>query len=172
MMRNLEAKFRLADLSSAHERAQAIGFVLRSTFAQDDTFFAVSNGKLKLRDEPGGTRLIHYRRDASGGLGLSEYTIAAVTDPAATRSILESALGVLARVRKRRTLMLRENIRLHLDQVDQLGDFGEIEAVLAPEDAADPYRAALSEILFRIGVPDRDLITASYFELISRSPKP
>src|SRR6266436_3870540 len=131
-MRNLEAKFRLRDLALARRRAEAIGFELRVLLIQRDTFFRVEHGKLKLREEPGGAALIHYRRDRLAGLDLSDYQIVQVAHPEAMRA---DALGVLAEVRKERTLMMRGNIRLHLDRVEGLGEFGEIEAVLDVNDS-------------------------------------
>ena len=177
-MRNLEAKFRLANLERARARAEAIGFVFSATLMQRDTFFAVPHGKLKLREEADGAALIHYRREAARGFELSNYTIAKLTDPAATRAMLEAALGVIAEVRKCRTLLLRENIRLHLDEVGQLGEFGEIEVVLpaemvlAAEDSAGAGHAAIREILDALEVRTSDLIAVSYFELMDRMRQP
>jgi predicted adenylyl cyclase CyaB len=169
-MQNLEAKFRLTDLELARLRAEAIGFVFSIILVQRDTFFAVPHGKLKLREEGGSASLIHYQRDRSRGFELSNYTIAKLTDAVSTRTILESALGVISEVRKRRTLMLRENIRLHLDEVDGLGEFGEIEVVLPMNGGLDVGYAALQAILEALEVQTRDRIEVSYFELMGHRP--
>lgn len=153
-------------------RAEAIGFVFSATLIQRDTFFAVPHGKLKLREQAGGAALIHYRREAARGFELSNYTIAKLIEAAATRAILESALGVIAEVRKRRTLLLRQDIRFHLDEVEQLGEFGEIEVVLGAEDSVAAGHAALREILDALEVRTSDLIAVSYFELMGREPQP
>jgi predicted adenylyl cyclase CyaB len=165
-MRNLEAKFRLSDLATARRSAEAIGFVFAAVLEQRDTFFVVPSGKLKLREQGSDGWLIHYHRDHSQQLELSNYEIVAVADPAATRAILLAALGAQDEVRKQRTLLMRRNIRLHLDHVDGLGVFGEIEAVLRDTEVADTYRAEVSEILTAIDVAAADLIDVSYFELI------
>ncbi len=166
-MRNLEAKFKLADLETARRRVEALGFVFSATLIQRDTFFAVREGKLKLREEAAGASLIHYRRDSASGFELSHYSIAQVIEPAATKAILESALGIIADVRKRRTLMLRRNVRFHLDEVEQLGRFGEIEMVLRDCDDAALGRGELGEILDALEIGGRDLIAVSYFELMA-----
>jgi predicted adenylyl cyclase CyaB len=166
-MRNLEAKFRLPDHAAARARAEAIGFVVRATLEQRDTFFAVSNGKLKLREESGRASLIHYRRAREAGLDLSNYEIAETPNPEAIRAMLAGALGVVAEVRKRRTLLMRRNVRLHLDRVDGLGDFGEIEAVLADGDIAAAFSGEVAEILAALDVRAGDLTEKSYFEMIS-----
>src|SRR5258708_32206277 len=72
-MKNLEAKFRLADLVRAESRATAIGYTRRAILNQRDTFFRVANGKLKLREEDDRAVLIFYRRSDSGPLMLSQY---------------------------------------------------------------------------------------------------
>jgi predicted adenylyl cyclase CyaB len=165
-MRNLEAKFRLADLGAARTRADAIGFGFRGMLVQRDTFFSVPHGKLKLREQPDGAWLIHYRREEAKGLELSDYEIATVAQPEATRAMLSAAIGVIAEVRKQRTLLVRSNIRLHLDRVDGLGDFGEIEVVLGEVDEAESNRAPVAEILGALGVREAELIGVSYFELM------
>jgi len=165
-MRNLEAKFHLPDHIAMHQRALAIGFGPSGIVSQHDTFFAAAHGKLKLREQPDGAWLIHYHRGDQRELQLSDYSIVAVADPAAMRMMLADALGVLAEVRKHRTLMMRRNIRLHLDRVEGLGDFGEIEAVLADADAPQAFHDEVARILNDLGVAASDLIERSYFELM------
>ena len=167
-MKNLEAKFRLADLARAESRAIALGYSRRAILNQRDTFFGVANGKLKLREEIDGAALIFYRRIDSGPLMLSNYEIAPIPDPATTRHILDATLGTLATVEKTRILLTRDHIRLHLDRVASLGDFGEIEAVIP--DGADPElsRAAVDELLAALEIIPADLIDVSYFEMLAR----
>jgi predicted adenylyl cyclase CyaB len=171
-MRNLEAKFRLDNIAAAQTTAMAIGYTAGSSFVQRDTFFVVACGKLKLREQPPGAWLIHYERDREDGLMLSRYEIVPLADPTRTREMLASALGVLAEVRKHRTLLIRRNVRLHLDRVEALGSFGEIEAVLSGENeiskVGDPVsaRGAVDELLGALGVEANKLIEESYFELM------
>jgi adenylate cyclase class IV len=166
-MKNLEAKFPLADLARAESRANALGYTRRAILNQRDTFFRVPNGKLKLREENNGAALIFYRRSDSGPLMLSNYEIAPVSDPATTRHILDAALGTLAIVEKTRILLTRDNIRLHLDRVASLGDFGEIEAVIPGGDDPELSRAAVDGLLATLEIIPADLIDVSYFEMLS-----
>jgi predicted adenylyl cyclase CyaB len=166
-MTNLEAKFRLIDLAKAEARATALGYARRAILSQRDTFFRVANGKLKLREENGKAVLIFYHRGQSGPLMLSDYEIVPVADPARMLRILDKALGTLAIVEKVRTLMMRDNVRLHLDVVANLGEFGEIEAVIADSDDPERSRAAVDEILAALGVNQPDLIDVSYFEMFA-----
>ena len=123
----------LGDLDAARAAALALGYAAKASFIQRDTFFVVARGKLKLREQPPEAWLIHYERDRESGLMLSRYDIVPVADSTRTREMLARALGVLAEVRKHRTLLARRNVRFHLDRVETLGGFGEIEAVLARE---------------------------------------
>jgi predicted adenylyl cyclase CyaB len=167
-MKNLEAKFHLVDHAEAEKRAAAIGYTRRAILNQRDTFFRVTNGKLKLREENGTAVLIFYHRDESGPLMLSDYEIVAVADPARTLRILSDALGTIAVVEKIRTLMMRDHVRLHLDRVTNLGDFGEIEAVIADGDDPERSRDAVDEILAALGVNPSGLIDVSYFEMLAK----
>ena len=167
-MKNLEAKFRLADLAPAESSAIAIGYTRRAVLNQRDTFFRVANGKLKLREEDDKAVLIFYRRGNSRQLMLSEYEIAPIADPATTRQMLDAALGTLAVVEKVRTLLIRDNVRLHLDRVASLGEFGELEAVIPAGDDPERSRGAVDETLAALGIVPADLIDFSYFEMLAR----
>lgn len=164
-MRNLEAKFKLACPDAAHASALALGYSVAASFAQHDTFFAVTHGKLKLREQPPDSWLIRYGREADGALMLSRYEIVPVAEPARTREMLARALGVVGEVRKHRTLLKRRNVRLHLDRVEGLGNFGEIEAVLNEGQSTDEARADVDELLGALGIGACQLIDVSYFEL-------
>lgn len=159
--RNIEAKFRLADIAAARARAQGAGFQVNGASSQRDTYFGVRNGKLKLREEAEGSRLIQYHGTEKG-----RYTIVAIAEPSALREMLGGGLGIVGEIRKERTLLLRGNVRLHFDRVEGLGEFGEIEIVMADEAEEHSARATLLEILQLLQVRSQDVIGESYFELM------
>ena len=111
--------------------------------------------------------MIHYRRVHEGALEVSDYEIVPVADPAPLHAMLSGALGVIAEIRKVRTLLMRRNVRLHLDRVEGLGSFGEIEAVVAADEPPEIYRVEVDDILAALEVMPADLISESYFELMS-----
>jgi adenylate cyclase class 2 len=164
-MFNLEAKFRLPDHAAAQAAAIAIGYRPEAVLNQRDTFFVVATGKLKLREEDQRSYLIGYGRVERDGLQLSDYQLVPVPDPAAMRALLAGTLGVLAEVRKRRTLLLCRNVRLHLDEVDGLGLLGEIEAVVPDGGDPEAERAFVDATLAVLGVAKDQLIEGSYFEM-------
>jgi adenylate cyclase, class 2 len=165
-MQNLEAKFRLYDLERARKQAEAIKYQFQATLVQRDTFFRVKEGKLKLREEESGAWMIFYGRQDSQDLKLSSYEIVPIAEPEKTREMMTQALGTIATVRKTRILMMRDNVRLHLDRVYGLGEFGEIEAVLGEHGDPERSRPAVDELLSALDVNRKNLIAASYFEML------
>jgi adenylate cyclase class 2 len=136
MLRNIELKARCADLASAREAVRALGAREQGVLVQTDTYFHVPNGRLKLREIRGaGAELIWYARPDSAGFRASDYVITPIADAQTALAVLSSALGVRARVHNRRELWLLENVRIHLDDVEELGTFVEYEAVI--DQAAD-----------------------------------
>src|SRR5437016_784292 len=104
MASNIEIKARI-DISAAliHKLA-TISDENPSEIAQDDTFFACANGRLKLRAFPNGTgQLIFYRRSNQHGPKQSFYVISATSEPDALREVLSEAYGRVGRVEKQRT---------------------------------------------------------------------
>lgn len=168
-MLNLEAKFRLPDPVAARAAAEAIGYRLEAMLDQRDTFFIVASGKLKLREEMadgvGRAHLIGYARVEREGLQLSDYRIVPVADAAAMQALLAATCGVLAVLAKRRTLLLCRHVRLHLDEVEGLGSYGEIEAVVPTGGDPEAERAFVDATLSALGVTRDQLIEGSYFEM-------
>ncbi|HVQ05811.1 MAG TPA: adenylate cyclase, partial [Burkholderiaceae bacterium] len=63
MARNIEIKARIASIDAVMPRARALASGEAQLIAQDDTFFAVPHGRLKLREfADGSAELIHYHR--------------------------------------------------------------------------------------------------------------
>jgi homotetrameric cytidine deaminase len=138
--RNVEVKARDADPAATLERALALGATDEGVLAQRDTYFGRAKGRLKLREQEGGTesgaRLIAYVRMDGDGFEearTSNYRLAEVDDPAALADALDAALGTLVVVDKRRRLLLYENVRIHIDDVSGLGSFVELEGVADPD---------------------------------------
>jgi homotetrameric cytidine deaminase len=135
--RNVELKARDADPEATLRRALELGASDEGVLRQRDTYFGRARGRLKLREQEGGrdriAQLIAYQRPDDAQARTSAYRIAEVADPDALREALDSALGTRVVVDKRRHLLLYENVRIHLDEVDGLGSFVELEGVAAPD---------------------------------------
>lgn len=96
---------------------------------QIDTYFCTSNGKLKLRETPEKAELIHYQREQIRGPKKSTVNFYHPTDPTALKEILTLSNKILVIVEKQREIYWSENVKIHLDQVQNLGTFIEIEAI-------------------------------------------
>jgi homotetrameric cytidine deaminase len=161
LQRNLEIKARDPDPARSLERALALGVEDRGEIAQRDTYFARATGRLKLREQtPGETELIQYRRADEAGPRVSHYRRVAADEE--LKQALEAALGTLVVVEKRRRLLLADHVRIHLDQVEGLGDFVELEAV--GEDDSGAIERLRGEL--EIG----ELIPGSYSDLMLDAP--
>jgi homotetrameric cytidine deaminase len=126
---NLELKARDPDPAGSLERALALGAEDRGELVQRDTYFDRARGRLKLRQQtPGDAELIQYRRPDEEGPRTSEFRLVPVGEADALREALDAALGTLVTVDKRRRLLLWEGVRIHLDEVDGLGSFIELES--------------------------------------------
>lgn len=166
--RNIELKAQLPDIAAARATARELTGRPPEVLLQVDTYFRGTFGRLKLREIDGDEAyLVSYRRPDSVASRGSDYHLVAVPDPASLKAALADALGIVAVVRKRRELSLWQNVRIHLDKVEGLGDFLEFEAVLAPgqSDAQGEQQVHELQKLFRIS--PADLIAGSYGEMLA-----
>lgn len=136
MARNIEIKARARDFEQLRERAAQLTPEAPLIFRQQDFFYDVPRGRLKLRQFDDGTpaELIFYQRDDRDGPKASYYTRSPVTNPEAMHALLATALTTRGIVTKERHVYLVGRTRIHLDRVDGLGDFVELEVVLGPDD--------------------------------------
>ena len=168
---NIELKAADPDPAATERACGELGATLSGALAQRDTYFAVPRGRLKLREDTlaGTGELIFYLRAHEAGLRASSYWRAPASDLEAWRSLLTAAHGVAGVVTKRRRLYLYRNVRIHLDDVEGLGSFIELESVLAVAGQESPEEAqALAEVVAALGLEERETIAGGYLELLGR----
>jgi predicted adenylyl cyclase CyaB len=168
--RNVEVKARIASVEALLPRARSIADGPEERIEQDDTFFACAEGRLKLRDFGDGRgELIHYRRADAQGPKLSDYVRAPTSDSAALREALSRAYGassVLGRVRKTRWLLRVGATRVHLDRVEGLGDFMEIEVVLRDDQSVTDGEVIAEALLAQLGIRNDQRLAGAYLDLL------
>lgn len=168
MARNIEIKARVDGLAALELDVALLADDGPTDILQDDTFFHCNQGRLKLRvfsDQSG--ELIWYRRPDHSGPKESFYIRTPTAEPDSLREALAQACGVRGRVRKLRTLYMCGRTRIHLDCVEGLGEFVELEVVL--EDGETP-QAGLEEawsLMARLGIKRDSLIEGAYVDLIA-----
>jgi predicted adenylyl cyclase CyaB len=170
MARNIEIKARIESVEAVLPRVIAIAESGPTEIVQDDTFFNCPNGRLKLRafSETAG-ELIFYQRPDSAGPKESFYVISPTGSPNTLREALSLAYGQSGRVRKHRTLFLAGRTRIHLDRVEGLGEFVELEVVLSEGEPAEAGVRIAHELLAKLGISPQQLIEGAYVDLLCSS---
>jgi adenylate cyclase class IV len=167
MARNIEIKARIESIEALLPRARALADGDAVLIEQDDTFFAAPHGRLKLRRfADGSAELIHYHRPDSGAAKASDYVRVAVSDPDALAEALGRACGKLGRVRKRRWLLLAGPVRIHLDRVEDLGDFMELEVVLRSGQTDAEGVAVADALMHDLGLDEAPRLAGAYLDLL------
>jgi len=169
MPTNVEIKAKVADPEALKHRIASLADGPAETLFQEDTFFRVTTGRLKLRlISCGRGELIYYERDDSLGPRPSRYELAKIDEPASLLRVLTLGLGVRAVVRKRRLLYRRGPTRIHLDEVEGLGSFLELEVEMRPGEEKEAGDAIARDLMASLGVEERDLVTVAYIDLIEQ----
>ena len=171
MPANIEIKARARNFKEIKSRAEELSDTPVQVIPQEDIFFNVEQGRLKLRIlAPDRSQLIYYTRPDQEGPKRSDYHISHSADPGNLKRVLELAYGVRGVVRKTRYLYLIGQTRVHLDDVEGLGPFLELEVVLQEgQDDADGQRIA-EELMSALGLARGDLIDGAYMDLLEMPP--
>jgi predicted adenylyl cyclase CyaB len=168
MKRNVEIKARVADLAAVRRIVEGLADSGPMEIEQEDTFFDGPRGRLKLRRFAGCflAELIYYERPESAGPKESRYVVHPTADPEGLREVLSAAFGVRGVVRKRRTVYLIGSTRVHLDQVEGLGAFVELEVVLHDRQDSAEGVAIARELMTKLGISPSQLIDRAYIDLL------
>lgn len=168
MPRNVEIKARVRDLQAVRSIAERLAGTPATLLLQEDTFFHIPAGRLKLRVlGPDEAQLIFYDRPDQTGPKTSYYAVAPVVDAPALKAVLTSALGVRGTVRKKRWLCMVGRTRVHLDEVEGLGSFLELEVMLDPDEDEEAGRKTANGLMEALGVQPEDLIDGAYMDLLA-----
>ena len=161
--RNVELKALDPDPERSLAVCRELGAEDRGVIAQRDTYFRAASGRLKLREEePGGATLIQYDRPDAARAHESRYRLVGVDDAEGLRTALDAALGTLVVVAKQRRLLLWRDVRIHLDRVEGLGAFVELEGVAPPESDLSTERERVADLGERLGIGPERIIGDSY----------
>lgn len=165
-MRNIEVKLRAGDHRELRRRALAMGASDAGVLEQVDHFYVTPAGlRLKLRIVAGAGELIAYRRGDAAAVRGSDYQIVRSEDPDTLHALLCHAPGHRLTVRKRRHLLLWRSTRIHLDDVERLGGFVELETVVTGDDAA--AGAELAEVRTALGLDTAEIEPLAYADLLT-----
>ena len=164
---NIEIKAHCDDLGAIRTILQEADAEFIGEDHQVDTYFHVPSGRLKLREGTIEQSLIHYERPDQDGPKPSDVTRYKPNAPDGLKSVLAAALDVWVVVEKRREIYFIDNVKFHLDRVDGLGTFVEIEAI-GQDASTDPeaLHAQCEAYIERFGLTSEALVAASYSDLL------
>lgn len=164
---NIEFKARCVNPNTIRATLKERGADYVGEDHQVDVYFKVPNGRLKLRKGSIENHLIYYERPDQAGPKKSDITLFINQPGPSLESLLTNALGVLTTVDKRREIYFIANVKFHIDQVQGLGSFVEVEAIdkdgtIGP----DKLWGQCNQYLNLLGIPESALISQSYSDLI------
>lgn len=169
MPRNVEIKARVHDLEALRQRVEALSDTPVQIIDQLDTFYLSPKGRIKLRVlAPDRCELIQYTRADDATAKTSTYDIVRSDDPASFSRILESALPIRGVVTKRRYLYLIGETRVHLDEVEGLGTFMELEVVLSKGQTSKYGESIAKDLMAELGIQSEDLVSGAYIDLMEK----
>jgi predicted adenylyl cyclase CyaB len=169
MPANIEIKAVLHNRPAALAAAARIADSGPEIIHQEDIFFRCEGARLKLRIfDPQHGELIRYERRNVTGARLSRYSIARTSTPHVLLDILTRTLAQVGRVRKVRTLYLAGQTRIHIDQVEGLGDFLELEVVLRDGQTEDDGKRIAADLFTKLGITQQSLVAEAYIDLLTR----
>lgn len=134
---------------------------------QIDTYFIVPKGRLKLREGNIENFLVYYERDDKEGPKESRILLLKNEPGSALKEILLKTQEVLAVVDKRREIFFIDNVKFHLDMVEGLGTFMEIEAI--DNDGSigiEELQKQCRHYMDLFGINEEDLLSVSYSDLM------
>ncbi len=134
---------------------------------QTDTYFNVINGRLKLREGIIENNLIYYDRNDKAGPKRSSFHLIKITNPQELKEVLKNSIGIKMIVIKKREIYYIDNVKFHIDDIEGLGSFVEIEAgnILADKTETELLEQC-NFYLKEFGITEDDLIAESYSDIL------
>ncbi|MFW6282897.1 MAG: class IV adenylate cyclase [Minisyncoccales bacterium] len=167
-------KHKNIEIKAKSENPEKIREILKSKKAefkgvdhQIDTYFKINSGRLKLREGNIENHLIHYNRADKEGPKQSDITLFKTDPQSSLKEILTKALGILVIVDKKRRIYFIDNVKFHIDTVEKLGTFIEIEAISKNNNIEE--KKLLEQCNYYIDlleISKEDLISKSYSDLL------
>lgn len=164
---NIELKARTENAAQIRQYLLNRGAEFRGIDRQTDTYFKVPNGRLKLREGKIENNLIWYQRSDQAGPKQSDFILTPVPDAVSLKQSLTNALGIKVTVVKNREIYFIGNVKFHIDQLDELGNFVEIEASNKTEDLpVEKLREQCEFYRLAFDIKDEDLLEYSYSDML------
>ena len=163
---NIEIKARCNDLEAIQKILTSGNAEFKGTDRQIDSYFKVNSGRLKLREGNIENALIHYHREDKVEAKESDVLLYKSNKNSLLKELLVRALGVLVTVDKEREIYFIGNVKFHLDKVEGLGEFIEIEAIGDENTDKNDLMKQCKFYLNLFNIANEDLIPVSYSDML------
>ncbi len=167
--RNIEIKARVLDVDRLRSRALTLASGPPERLRQIDTFFTAGSwpGRLKVREFADGSgEIIAYNRSDRSGPKTSTYTRVSCKNAQTVVAILGRVLRRRGIVVKNREVIMIGRTRVHLDDVEGLGTFVELEVVLTPEEPIEAGEREARELMVALNISADHLTAGAYIDLL------
>lgn len=125
------------------------------------------DGRLKLREGNIENFLIYYERSNQAGPKEAKVMLYKCEPEASLKQILLKVLPVLVAVDKRREIYFIGNVKFHIDTVEGLGTFMEIEAIDTEGTIGrEKLQEQCQHYLTELGIEEADLLSSSYSDML------
>lgn len=166
-MHNIEFKAELRDAIAARRQCSLLGAQQMGTLRQTDTYYKLVDGRLKKREAPGEpTEWVYYHRRDIVRPCMCNYSI--LSDAQAKRRWGTRSLRAWLKVVKTRELWLLNNVRIHLDEVENVGTFIEFEAVVSGDCDVQECHKVINRLREVFGPAMGEPVAASYSDLMAQ----
>ncbi len=163
---NIEIKSKCHNLEGIRELLKLNNAHFKGIDYQIDTYFNVNNGRLKLREGNIENSLIYYDRANKSGPKQSNVTLFRYDKGSTLKDVLVNSLGIFVVVKKQREIYFIDNVKFHIDKVDNLGNFVEIEAIGELNINKKELLRQCDKYLKMFDINKKDLIEESYSDML------
>jgi predicted adenylyl cyclase CyaB len=168
MPRNLELKVTCKSFHKPIKILERINAGYAGELIQKDIYYRIKNGLLKLRIENGEQSLIKYKRDETGKDRWSDFQVIKFSDGNA-EEFLGDIFEAETVVEKKRQVYIYDNTRVHLDKVNDLGEFLELETLVI--NGLEDAKKRFNDIINKLELDLNSQIKNSYKILIEEKKK-
>lgn len=165
--KNIEIKARCENLAFVRNKLHELKADFKGVDHQIDTYYNSREGRLKMREGNIETNLIHYNRPNQSGPKQSDFTLFKTDNPEGLKDILSKSMGVKVVVDKKREIYFIKNVKFHIDEVQELGNFVEIEVTdMKGDRTVQEMQVVCEEYMQILNIKSKDLLQVSYNDLL------
>ncbi len=166
---SIEIKAKCRNPDFIRQKLVEEGARFAGTDNQTDTYFNITNGRLKLREGSIENNLIYYQRPDDTSPKQSDILLYNTTSDSGLKEILSESLGVKVTVIKKRDIFFIDNVKFHLDFLEGTGHFVEIEALgMTGKDSIQELHTQCRDFMQKLGIDETDLVSGSYSDMMSK----